>query len=168
MKTGVIKSKWQAVSDECLEHPQAGDYWEDHFCPVLIVLDVQGKQLTICDKIEDLGERKGRRFDLTQARQMTRAELVKKLSYGTIPGTWAQAHPQHCSHSVMLWNEMGKPVVVPPPPEKPKKVDPDALLMEEINTALTDWSAKNKIYLMAPQWRDLAKRIKAVVQTRTG
>lgn len=43
----------QKVSQEALLDPRPGDYWSDHFCPVLIVLTVKDGMVHTCSKSAD-------------------------------------------------------------------------------------------------------------------
>ncbi len=81
----------EAEAEHKRNNPTKGDYWwEDHFCPVLVVLSVAKDFVTICRKTKDAGDNKWT-WDLTQPEILSRADFVKKLEYGRCGGdhSWA-------------------------------------------------------------------------------
>jgi hypothetical protein len=140
--------------------PRAGDYWEERFSGVLVVLAVSETHVVICDQKIDLDTGKGWRWNLDKARELSRLDFVKRLVYNTLTGTWANVHRDHHKATVEAWIDKGSPVAQP---EAPK--NPDAQTLDQISNALLEWAAKHHIYLMAPQWRDLAQRILVVVKS---
>ena len=81
----------EAESEHKRNNPTKGDYWwEDHFCPVLVVLAVAKDFVTVCRKTKDVGGNKWT-WELTQPEIMSRADFVKKLEHGRVGGdhSWA-------------------------------------------------------------------------------
>lgn len=86
-------SEWrQARNAHKLHNPEPGDYWtEDHFSPVLVVLDVKPNFVVICDKTKDVGNNKWT-WNLTSPTLISREEFVQKLNrYCSFSGShcWA-------------------------------------------------------------------------------
>lgn len=85
-------NEWEeAERDHKRLNPSAGDYWwEDHFCPVLVVLEVTGQFRIVCDKTKDAGDNKWT-WDLTKPTIMDREAFEKKLEHSRIGGShyWA-------------------------------------------------------------------------------
>lgn len=81
----------EAKAEHKRNNPTKGDYWwEDHFCPVLVVLSVAKDFVTICRKTKDAGDNKWT-WDLTQPEILSRADFVKKLEHSRCGGdhSWA-------------------------------------------------------------------------------
>lgn len=75
--------------------PKAGDYWEDHFCPVLIVVGVMHGIVVFFDKTVDVDSEHWK-FDESKPNSLALPEFTKKLRYNS-PNmgeqTWANVHP---------------------------------------------------------------------------
>ena len=91
--------KQDAVNKEHRLHPKPGDYWEEHLCGVLVVLDVTDELVTICQHRKDMPKNRWT-WDLDRFEELTRTEFEQKLLYkGSKPGsvtygkTWAHCHP---------------------------------------------------------------------------
>lgn len=98
---GVSDSQKTAL--EALNDPQPGDYWSDHFCPILIVLDVQGDVITTCSK-KIAPSPNHWSFDINHQVVMTKAELKDYLSYknpAMLELPWAECSP-HRKGSLMF------------------------------------------------------------------
>jgi hypothetical protein len=81
----------EAEAEHKRNNPTKGDYWwEDHFCPVLVVLAVAKDFVTVCRKTKDVGDNKWT-WDLTKPEILNRADFVEKLEYGRVGGdhSWA-------------------------------------------------------------------------------
>lgn len=81
----------EAEAEHKRQHPTKGDYWwEDHFCPVLVVLAVAADFITVCCKTKPSGEDHWT-WDLNQLQLMRRDEFVKRLECGHVGGShfWA-------------------------------------------------------------------------------
>jgi hypothetical protein len=74
--------EWQeAEIDHKRHNPSEGDYWwTDHFCPVLVVLAVTGRFVTICSQTKDAGDDKWT-WDLTKPSILDRDKFEKKLDH---------------------------------------------------------------------------------------
>lgn len=86
-----------------LKHPEPGDYWNEHFCPVCLVVDVGKYSITFLKHKIEL--RDGWMFDTTKLTTLSRKEWEKWLSYGSIPGTWAD-----CFGKLKGWEEVLKEI----------------------------------------------------------
>lgn len=84
-------------SEAAMQNPQTGDYWNEMFCPVCVVVDVRQDSLVICRKTKWFPNDKWS-WDLSELTWMPRAEFRSWLSYDSIPGYWASVFPR--SH---LW-----------------------------------------------------------------
>jgi hypothetical protein len=87
---------WMKRSEMHVRNPQAGDYFTDHMCPVVIVDkrandDVKVRKIHIVD-----GERRWK-----EPEWMTLADFVAWLSYGSIPGVWVEHHSPKQSASTV-------------------------------------------------------------------
>lgn len=73
-------SQWkEAECDHKRHNPSEGDYWWcDHFCPVLVVLSVTGKFVTVCRETKDARDNKWT-WDLSKPSIMDREAFEKKL-----------------------------------------------------------------------------------------
>lgn len=82
----------EAISLEHCECPAVGDYWEDLFCPVALVVEVSDFSVSLLRKRVpvDAGHWT---FDTDKVETMSRTEFRRWLSYGRTPGTWANVHP---------------------------------------------------------------------------
>lgn len=80
------------LNQKHLYNPQPGDYWEDHLVACLLVLDASRFAITICKSKKDIDQWHWT-WDLSKMEVMTPKDFRKWLSYGSIPGTWADVHP---------------------------------------------------------------------------
>lgn len=90
--TKTTYEEMRAVSKEALLDPQPGDYWSDHFYPVLIILAVDGDLIRVCQKRVST-DADHWTFDIKEQTVFTRDELRTYLSYSTtaLPDTpWAE------------------------------------------------------------------------------
>lgn len=81
----------EAEAEHKKHNPSKGDYWwEDHFCPILVVLSVSANHVTVCTKTKDVENNKWT-WDLSQPQIMSREQFVKRLEYGRVDGNhwWA-------------------------------------------------------------------------------
>jgi hypothetical protein len=82
------------INLEHVERPQAGDFWHEMFSPYVVVLAVDGDNLTVC-RAQSYPDKDHWTWDLTKLSTITQAELRKLVTYGTIPGFVADCEPQH-------------------------------------------------------------------------
>ena len=86
---------WDAQQRLDLEHcesPAEADYWEEMFCPVALVVEVSDFSVSFLRKTVPVNDWHWT-FDTTKVETMSRVDFKKWLSYGRIPGTWANVHP---------------------------------------------------------------------------
>lgn len=71
----------EAEDDHRRNNPTPGDYWWcDHFCPVLVVLAVTPKFITVCTKTKDVGNSKWT-WDLDEVPTvLSKSDFLNKLS----------------------------------------------------------------------------------------
>jgi hypothetical protein len=70
----------EAEAEHKRNNPTKGDYWwEDHLCPVLVVLAVSKSFVTVCCKNKDAGGNKWT-WDLTKPEIMSLDDFKKRLS----------------------------------------------------------------------------------------
>jgi hypothetical protein len=92
---GVDTLNWderKAIDQKHLANPKIGDYWNEMFNPVCVVVGRNKSVLTICKTIEDVDG--GWTWDLSRLEKIELSKFAKWLSYGTIPGTWAHVCPK--------------------------------------------------------------------------
>lgn len=90
------RSYFDRMKEDNTKHvadPQPGDYWHEMFVPYVVVLAVDGDNLTVCRKRKDV-DKDHWTWDLTQTSSMTKQELRELVTYGTIPGFVADVVPQ--------------------------------------------------------------------------
>lgn len=83
----------KANSEEHLENPVPGDYWDEMLVGACIVLQVRADFIWICRDKVDVED--GWFWDVGKITCMPIAEFRDWLSYGSIPGTWAWCTPEH-------------------------------------------------------------------------
>lgn len=76
------------MNEKHINDPMPGDYWHEMFTGICVVLAVDENNVTICRKKKDV-DRDHWTWDLSEKEVMTRLDFKTWLSYGTIPGTWA-------------------------------------------------------------------------------
>ncbi len=81
------------LNEQHLHNPQAGDYWHDRFCPVCLVIDSGKFFVAILEKKKDVGTNYWT-WDTSEMTTLSKADFINKLSYKTIPGTWANVVPE--------------------------------------------------------------------------
>ena len=74
--------------------PQAGDYWHEMFCPVLLVLDVGPRCVVFLEKKKDVD---GRRWtwDTKDISALSPKQFAKRITYSTMDKTWCDVVPDH-------------------------------------------------------------------------
>lgn len=78
---------WNRRREKRLAKPKPGDYWNECFCPIMVVLEVVGPdELVICDKTKSMGPDHWT-WDLDKARTVDRAEFERLAEYG-LPSKW--------------------------------------------------------------------------------
>jgi hypothetical protein len=85
-------NEWEkAERDHKRLNPSAGDYWwEEMFCPVLVVLAVSGGFVTVCRETKDAGDNKWT-WDLTKPSIIDRKQFAERLEDARVGGShfWA-------------------------------------------------------------------------------
>lgn len=91
----MTRDEQQALNDQHASHPEVGDYWEDHFVGVLIVVAVTHGVVVFFDERIDVGTTHWQ-FNEQEPKSLTIEQFDKKLRYNS-PGldgkTWADVHP---------------------------------------------------------------------------
>ena len=80
---------------EHLADPKAGDYWQEMFSPVCVVVGRLGDEVVICRTTKDDGLDRWN-WDLSRVETMTRAEFAAWLSHksdGLRDRTWCSVEP---------------------------------------------------------------------------
>ena len=77
--------EWNALTKRMVEDPQPGDHFTDHLSPVALVLDRKGDDIKVAKP-----DRQKCGWD--RGHWMSVSEFRKWLSYGSIPGYWAEGH----------------------------------------------------------------------------
>lgn len=101
-------------------HPTVGDYWEEHFCPVMVVLDVSPTTVTICDKRKDAGPNHWT-WDFDHVKTITREAFSKKPLYdkdgkGALGDKcYAHVHPGRQLDFVDAWRSLPTKIVTDTP-----------------------------------------------------
>lgn len=96
----VIKGNKMDRHDQNFHHlmnPSPGDYWEDHLCPVCVVLGVSNFSITICRDTKQIDDMHWY-WDLSKITHLTLTEFRKFLLYNSKNlknKTWATVHPLH-------------------------------------------------------------------------
>jgi len=84
--------KQEALNKKHANDPQPGDYWQEHFCGVCVVLGVARKSVIYC-KEREVVEGNRWTWDLDKTETKTIEEFAQWLSYGSIEGYWADVFP---------------------------------------------------------------------------
>jgi hypothetical protein len=80
----MTKEEWDAQNEKHAANPQRGDYWQEMFCPVLIVLGRVGNRVLICDKTKSAGPgRWSWDVDGDGVKLLTLDAFRKELTYST-------------------------------------------------------------------------------------
>lgn len=78
-------------------NPQVGDYWEERFSPCFLVIDVSRFSVSFLSKtklvLNAVTLEKDRFWDVSHIETCTHKEFQKRVSYGSIPGTWCDCTP---------------------------------------------------------------------------
>ena len=80
------KEDWRPSHERNLKHalnPQIGDYWNECFAPVCVVVDVSEFAVTVVDGTKVVDNRKWT-FDIEKTTTYTRKEFVDRFRYGRI------------------------------------------------------------------------------------
>lgn len=86
----------QAMLNELhTDKPQPGDYWQEMFCPICVVLEVDDDCVVYCTKTKPV-EVNSWTWDLNKSlfEIKTIDEFKDWLSYGSIPGFWCDVLPE--------------------------------------------------------------------------
>jgi hypothetical protein len=95
------------ANKSAFDNPKAGDYWSEHFCPVLVVLEAcSDGTYIICDKKKTVDIHHWT-WDLDQTRQVNKSHF-NRLKYGSIEGFWADVDPEGHMWAVDEWTKEGK------------------------------------------------------------
>jgi hypothetical protein len=83
--------------------PKSGDYWHERYMPVCVVMEVDDNDVLLSKTTINYG--KTFSFDYSKVERMTRESFVKWLSYGSIPGLWADCIPRSLVGDAEEWKE---------------------------------------------------------------
>ena len=76
-----------ALNEKHRADPQPGDYWQEMMLPILVVCARIGGGVLACE--EKIASGTGHMtWNLDKLMWYSLEEFAKKISYGTIPGTW--------------------------------------------------------------------------------
>jgi len=81
-----------SLEDRHARDPQPGDYWQEMFCPVCVVVSRDGDSVLVCRTVRWLPDERWT-WDLGQLACMSVEEFQRWLSYKTHPGYWARVLP---------------------------------------------------------------------------
>ena len=101
-------------------NPTVGDYWEDHFCPVMLVLEVTEHYVVVCETKKAEGP-KHWTWDLSKTRILSRDEFAKKPLYdktgtgGIGDRCWCHVHPGSHIEFVDIWRSLPTKIVTDTP-----------------------------------------------------
>lgn len=70
-------------------NPKVGDYWNEMFMPVLLVVEVDDKWVKFCEKTKPARNGNGWTWDLTEFVSLPRYKFIQKLQYGGISDDWS-------------------------------------------------------------------------------
>jgi len=100
----------QALNRHHRLYPAPGDYWEDLFCPVALVLDVTLRTVTFVQRTREVAtDLAGDRWtwDLAQPERADRAVFAARFRYGgagpLADQTWADVHPGLMADVANAW-----------------------------------------------------------------
>jgi hypothetical protein len=63
-------------------NPKIGDYWNEMFCPVLVVIGLKSDKVLICKSTKDCAENTWT-WDLSKLEWLTKEQFSSKLTYGS-------------------------------------------------------------------------------------
>lgn len=63
-------------------NPEAGDYWNEMFVPVMVVVDVRDECVVVCKKIKNVGDKQWT-WDLSKLEKLSREDFANVPLYGT-------------------------------------------------------------------------------------
>jgi hypothetical protein len=91
----VNKSKQRFESnDDSAKNPQVGDFWHDMFAPIAVVVARPNDEtVLVCRKTMPV-DADHWEWDLTKCECLMVDEFKTYLSYGSIPGYWADVVPK--------------------------------------------------------------------------
>ena len=72
-------------------NPQPGDYWQEFFSPCFLVLEATSFSVSFLHKKKKVGQ--DMYWDVSQIETCTPTQFKKRVSYGSIPGTWCDVEP---------------------------------------------------------------------------
>ena len=94
-----MRISWEeqhALDAEHADDPQPGDYWEEMFCGICVVLAVDDGAVTLCRTKKDV-DSESWTWDLAKRESMRLLAFSKWLHYqssGMAHKTWCHVHPQ--------------------------------------------------------------------------
>jgi hypothetical protein len=114
----------KAKNQTHFDTPQAGDYWQEMFCPYFIVLSVEdyGETFIVCDKTISSADRKWE-FDLQNSKRVDKS-YFKRVKYSVSSGNMSNKFVadvivnDKMLRIVEWWKELGRPVLI----DKPKEI----------------------------------------------
>lgn len=80
-----------------LRNPKPGDYWQEMFCPVCVVIDASEFAVTICETKKDVDDGQYWTWDVSQLKTMSHYDFRKKLCYTSEDlkhKTWCDVLPE--------------------------------------------------------------------------
>lgn len=81
-------------NNDGVRNPQVGDFWHEMLAPIAVVVArPNDKTVLFCRKTMDADEGHWT-WDLAKSESMTLDEFKTFLSYGSIPGCWADVVPK--------------------------------------------------------------------------
>ena len=84
----------QAIKNEIhAKDPKIGDYWNECFHPVCVVVDVSDFAVTVCDSTKDVGKNKWT-WDISKLSVCSREEFSTKYRYEHIDGYTCDVYPE--------------------------------------------------------------------------
>jgi hypothetical protein len=98
-----IKNEYLEVNEKHATNPQAGDYWSERCSPCFFVVDATPFSVTFLSKKIQLKD--GLIWDTKNFETCTPKEFKKRVSYGSIPGTWCDCTPNY-KHAASIIEEV--------------------------------------------------------------
>ena len=86
-------------------NPVPGDYWHEHFHPILVVLEVTKSNVIVCKTAKDAGPDSWE-WDMSKIEVLSRKYFSTFLSYKNIPGYYANVASKSHSEIVSVYEEM--------------------------------------------------------------
>lgn len=81
------------LNDQHLLCPEPGDYWQEMFTPVCVVIEFTNGQVVLCEHTKPVGDNRWT-WDLTQIQTMSHADFVQYLVYcGHAGNPWCDVVP---------------------------------------------------------------------------